>query len=505
VLEMSCAPGDLLCTITDGVAAVVSKAANDSLQEMANATLEAYGRAMTSLGTAWVRVPTPVLTSGSGSTVTTTPPAGAAFTQILNYVSYVSLVICILSVVGFGIMLAVRGRRGDGQAMVGRLGFALGAVVLITGASAVVSAILPNSAPGGSSTTVGFLQSSLWFYVGGLAILSVIVGGVRMAWTQRAQPGKELIQSLLTLVVVSGAGLVVIGLAVTAADSFSVWILNNSTGCDVASATSGCFGENMLALMALASNSAIGLIGILILGAIALLLTYLQVALMIVRGGMLVILAGILPATASFTNTAMGKQWFQKTVGWTIAFILYKPAAAIVYAAAFKLAGSNVFQSDGSGVWSIMTGLALMAIALVALPALMRLIAPMTAAVAGGGAAGLALAGGAGALGGEVASGAVQRMGSNSRSASGAGAGPSASGAATGAKAAGAAGGGVAAGGGAAAGGAAAAAGPVGIGVAAAGAVASGAVKAGKAVGGAVQGAASAASDDPMTSGPSGA
>ena len=56
---------------------------------------------------------------------------------------------------------------------------------------------------------------------------------------------------------------------------------------------------------------------------------------------MLVILAGILPTTAAFTNTEMGRQWFQKAVGWTIAFILYKPAAAIVYSVAFLLMGNN--------------------------------------------------------------------------------------------------------------------------------------------------------------------
>ena len=62
---------------------------------------------------------------------------------------------------------------------------------------------------------------------------------------------------------------------------------------------------------------------------------------MVVRSGMLVILAGILPTTAAFTNTEMGRQWFQKAVGWTIAFILYKPAAAIVYSVAFLLMGST--------------------------------------------------------------------------------------------------------------------------------------------------------------------
>jgi hypothetical protein len=299
------------------------------------------------------------------------------------------------------------------------------------------------------------------------------------------------------LIVVSGTGLAVIALAVTAADAFSVWILNGATNCDVSAANSTCFGTNIASMIALTSTSPIGEIGILILGAIALLMTYVQVALMVVRGGLLVILAGVLPLTASFTNTQMGKQWFTKVIGWTIAFILYKPAAALIYAAAFSLTGTNAFSKDGGGIWSILTGLALMLMALIALPALLRFVAPMTGALAGGGSSGLALAGVAGGVGGDLATGAVRRFGSSASASSAGGAGvdsapTGAAAASSGAQAAGkaasagaASGASGAAAGGAAAGGAAAAAGPaapVVLGVKAAGDIA-------KAAKGAAQGA----------------
>jgi hypothetical protein len=119
---------------------------------------------------------------------------------------------------------------------------------------------------------------------------------------------------------------------------------------------------------------------------------------MVVRSGMLVILAGILPTTAAFTNTEMGKQWFQKAVGWTIAFILYKPAAAIVYSVAFLLMGNNSGQDALIGS---ITGFTLMVVALFALPALMRFVTPMVGAVASGGGTG------AGAAVGAMATGAV--------------------------------------------------------------------------------------------------
>ena len=495
---MACAPFDIACGLGEGISDVVSKASNDAVQELANRVLEGFGKALASIGTMWVSVPTPVLTAGEGTTILpTNQPGSDAFTTILSYVTYIGLALAVLSIIALGAMIALRSRRGEGMRSIGALGLIFIAIMLISGASALVGALLGGTAPGGSSSTVGFLQNSLWYYVGGLAVLSVIIGGIRMAWEQRAQPGKDVIQSLITLIVVSGAGLAVITLAVTAADAFSVWVLNGATNCDVSAAgASQCFGTNIATMVALTSTSPIGLIGILVLGTIALLMTYVQVALMVVRGGLLVILAGVLPLTASFTNTQMGKQWFGKIIGWTLAFILYKPAAALIYAAAFSLTGTDAFQKDGGGIWSILTGLALMLMALIALPALLRFVAPMTGTLAGGGASGMALAGAAGMVGGEVATGAVRRMSSSGAGATNGGGGGSSTSAPNGASstggAAATAGNAAAASGAgaAAAGGAAAAAGPAApivLGAKMAGDAAKGAANAAK---GAVQSAA---------------
>jgi len=207
---------------------------------------------------------------------------------------------------------------------------------------------------------------------------------------------------------------------------------------------------------------------------------------MIVRGGLLVVLAGVLPITASFTNTQMGRQWFQKAIGWTLAFILYKPAAALIYAAAFRLTGSDAFGANGVGIVSILTGIGLMILALFALPALLRFVAPMTSAAIGGGSGGLAMGAMGAAMGVEAATGAISRTSSSSVGAPASSLAPSGASAAGGSAAgagggAAAAGGGAAAGVGAAAGGAAAASAATGVGipVAAGIAVAQGAAKVG--------------------------
>lgn len=402
------------CT-TQTIGDVVSKAANDTVQQLMNNALETFGKIVGSLGTLWVNVPSPQLTKGDAdaSGYTPTETVTSNFDTILGYVAWIGLFVAVLSIIGFAIMFMRARSEETGLDSLGRLGLVFGGVFLVTSASSLVAWLIPTTAPAGSSTTVGFLQSSTWYIVLTMAVASVIIAGIRMAWTQRGEPVRDLLKSLLTLVMVSTIGLTVIQLAVSAGDAFSVGVLNAATDCNVAAdtGTSSCFGTNVAGMIALTSSSPIGTIGILILALIAILMTFVQVALMVVRSAMLVLLAGVLPLTASFTNTPTGNQWFRKSLGWLIAFILYKPAAALIYAAAFKLVGTDLFSKDDGGIWSIMTGMALMIMALIALPALMRFIAPMVSA-AGGGAAGAAIVGGMAALGGQAASGAMQKLGS---------------------------------------------------------------------------------------------
>ena len=224
------------------------------------------------------------------------------------------------------------------------------------------------------SPVVGFVNSGLGSWTLTLAVLSVILGGTRMIWEQRGAPLKDLLRSLLTLTLVSGLGLAVISILVIAADAFSVSIIDR--------ATDGKGFAEAMSVLVMMNQTGTGVFILIILGLVGLIASLVQIVLMIVRTGMLVILAGILPTTAAFTNTEMGRQWFQKAVGWTIAFILYKPAAAIVYAVAFQLMGSAA--SGGNVLLGPITGFALMIVALLALPALMRFVTPMVGAVASG-------------------------------------------------------------------------------------------------------------------------
>lgn len=241
-----------------------------------------------------------------------------------------------------------------------------------------------------ASPVVSTVNSELMPWTLALAVLAVILGGIRLIWEQRGAPLKDLLRSLLTLTLVSGLGLGTISILVIAADVFSAEIIKRSTD-------GKGFAESMK-LLVLTNQTGVGVFILIVLGLIGLLASLIQIVLMVVRSGMLVILAGIMPTTASFTNTEMGKQWFQKAVGWTIAFIAYKPAAAIVYSVAFLLMGGK----GQDALISSITGFTLMIVALFALPALMRFVTPLVAAVASGGGGA-----GAGAAVGAIATGAV--------------------------------------------------------------------------------------------------
>lgn len=392
---MACEWYDPVCKGKDFAASAVG----DAVTKTADAVLEAVGKGVASLGTMWVNIGTPTLTGEGGSSgVTPGDHASNAegISTVLGWATWIAFGICVFGLIVTGVRMGLA-TRNDGQRHVDRISVVLVATILISASVAVVTAIAPAARSNGSPA-VAFIQDSLWWYMIAVAALGVIVGAARMAWEQRAEPGRDLVQSLMTLAVVSGAGLTGVSLLVAAGDSFAVWLLDGALGCSIEDTDGTCFGGNMASLLALTTTpgpGALGAILVIILGLFAVVGSLAQILLMIVRAGMLVVLAGVLPVAAAATNTDTGRTMFRKTVGWLLAFILYKPAAAIVYATAFKLSGTNVFKDDGSGLISVMVGLTLMGVALVALPALMSLVAPAVSSISSG--SGLAAAGMTGA------------------------------------------------------------------------------------------------------------
>lgn len=381
----------------------ISGALADQLQHLADAVNEAEGRMIGAIGSLWVSIPTPRLSNSSDRPVKDLghAPNAAHLTTLLGYAQWIGLVVAILSLVILGAVIASRMRAGEAMAQVGKIGWVLGGVILIAGGGSMVSRLLSHR-PTHVDSTAAFLQGSLWYITIIVAMASVIFAGIRMAWTMRAEPGQELLRSLITMMVVIGCGISIINLLVTASDSFAVWILNASMDCHVQD--SACFGQNIVTILDLSQFAGGAVLVVIFVGIVAFFVGLLQIVLLVARSGMLVLMAGILPTAGAATNTEMGKNWFGKLTAWTVALMLYKPAAAVVYAAAFRLVGASGFAAgDRTGIVRVLSGLCLMALAAFALPALMKFVTPMVSAV-GSGAGGAA----AGALAGAAASGAME-------------------------------------------------------------------------------------------------
>ncbi|GAB3918929.1 hypothetical protein GCM10011575_28970 [Microlunatus endophyticus] len=66
-------------------------------------------------------------------------PAGLnGFTTIMGWAKWVALAVCVLGLVAAGGMMAINARRGEGGEHVGRIGMALGGVIVISAASSLV-------------------------------------------------------------------------------------------------------------------------------------------------------------------------------------------------------------------------------------------------------------------------------------------------------------------------------------------------------------------------------
>ncbi|MDK8658068.1 hypothetical protein QP833_09690, partial [Actinotignum sanguinis] len=242
-------------------------------------------------------------------------------------------------------------------------------------------------------------------------------------------------QSVIQLVIVSGAGVTVVQLLMEASSLFSSWLLASSGSMESVQAAINVMideGTNLAILT-------IFLLAAMLLG------TLIALILLLCRDSFLVLLIGILPLSAAATNTSVGRQWFEKTKTWIIAFLLYKPAFAIILSIGMRLISSGspptmtarVEQACGTfdeskleeyqkcvleqmkaaigddssltnSVTTILVGVGVLCLAGFAMPALMRFVVPATASMSSGaGMSGIA-AGLGGAAGSLVASGAIK-------------------------------------------------------------------------------------------------
>ena len=224
------------------------------------------------------------------------------------------------------------------------------------------------------------------------------VVGVMLAciWTMVHARGDKAIQvskSLFRVFLVTTLGTVLIQVVLAAGDSFSTWVLDSA---GISSA-----GYKELGAVALAGGPGLAIIA----GLFGVIATLFQWGIMMVRAVVLPLLVAVWPLSAAASMVQGGEETFSKVTKWLVAFLLYKPVAAIIYAFAWKMKSGE----DGAG--GVISGMLLLVLAVAALPALMKLVTPATSALGGAAGGGMAMAAGAAVVSAGVAIGAAVATG----------------------------------------------------------------------------------------------
>lgn len=233
---------------------------------------------------------------------------------------------------------------------------------------------------GGPAT---WLTEHLHLFIFAGAFLAVLYAAYQMAVSGSFRAVGDLGLSFGRLVLVAGCTSAVVTLLLELGDAWATYILSVAH-----------LNLSSAVMLPAATTPP----GVTLLLALTIILTQLiQAVIMIVKNFVVVLLVGALPLTAAATNIPLWRHGFHQTATWLLAFTLYRPVAATIYAVAFWLSSGN------QSLIAQLTGVAGMVMAVLALPAMMRLIAPATAAAASGNAGAMAGA----MVGATIATGAV--------------------------------------------------------------------------------------------------
>ncbi|HXL88821.1 MAG TPA: hypothetical protein VN969_07560 [Streptosporangiaceae bacterium] len=242
-----------------------------------------------------------------------------------------------------------------------------------------------------AGSPVAAIQANIGWITTCTAVVCILVAAGRMAIRRRGEPGTVLAMGLARLVIVSAVATFLVQAAGKLGDTFSADLMSSAhlgstgwSGVISTTALAGAFagGDGMLLVVAL----------------LVIFSSLIQLALMILRVGLMVILTGTLPLAAAASMSDWGQTWWRKHVSWLTAWLLYKPAAALLYAAAFTLTDGT----NRSGV-EVISGFMLLILSILILPALLKVMVPMTASL-GAASSGTLAMGAAGA----VATGAIR-------------------------------------------------------------------------------------------------
>jgi hypothetical protein len=212
-----------------------------------------------------------------------------------------------------------------------------------------------------------------------------------MTLSRKRDPALNVGVGLVRYFVVATVGLVALAGAVKAADDFAVWVVGQ---------TMVDFSTRMKAV--LTPEVITNPFSLLVMGGLGYLFGAVQWVLGFIRQAGILVLAALLPLAASGSINESTKPWLNRMLPWLLTLVLYRPMAALIYMIGFTFLGT------GNDVTTVMTGLMVLVLAVVAMPAMMRFFSWAGVSVTGGGGAAMA-----GAIGAASLIGATSRAPAN--------------------------------------------------------------------------------------------
>lgn len=215
--------------------------------------------------------------------------------------------------------------------------------------------------------------------------IGILWAGIRIVWSQRGEEVRYVFASLARVIVVSGLGVSVFSLLLTASDQAAAAILDSTA-----------WGQKDTAAVLGDPGRAVAAMGAMLFlpGGIMLLVVIVQWCIMIFVSIATPILLMYWPVAEGLTFAAGGRG-FSRVSKWLTAFILFKPTVAVLYGFSFEE------LKGGDGIGGIVTAICILIMAPFALPALLKIVNPAAAGTGADG-AGAALAGMAGVAVGAV-------------------------------------------------------------------------------------------------------
>ncbi|MFV0307602.1 MAG: hypothetical protein ACK5OX_07650 [Desertimonas sp.] len=238
------------------------------------------------------------------------------------------------------------------------------------------------SSSGQSQQAISWLQTNDVMRTATLAVAVIgwIIAMVRVVVGQRGDGFRQGGFGLFRMLVVGTGGIAVVQSLLLLGDEWSRQL--------VSEATAGPPSDGLKTLLA-SNPGAMFMIAI-----VGIVTSIVQIVMMIVRNAAVIVLAGAWQITAGWSVSGDDTMW-RRTTAWLAALVLYKPAAAVVYAAGFRLLHED--SSYGGDLLAAIQGVVLLGLAVLALPAMIRLVVPAasmggpsTSAIIGGAAAGVA-------------------------------------------------------------------------------------------------------------------